>query len=49
MIDKSFKDLDERRKGIRENGRARLNSRRQEVIKLCDDQLLRIADQNLFE
>lgn len=49
VIDKSFKDLDERRKGIRENGRTRLDSRRQEVIKLCDEQLLRIAAPHLFE
>ncbi|MFC1995602.1 HNH endonuclease [Chloroflexota bacterium] len=34
-IDKSFEELDKRRKDIRENGLTRLNSRRQEVIKLC--------------
>ena len=45
----SFRKLDERRKEIRKNGRTRLNSRRQEVIKLCDDQLLWVADPNLFK
>ena len=46
IIDKSFEELDERRKEIRKSARIRLHNRRQEVIKLCDEQLLRVVDQN---
>jgi hypothetical protein len=44
MIGKYFRELDKRRKKVRENGRTRLNSRRQEVIRLCDDQLYRVSN-----
>ena len=42
-IDKSFEELDKRRKEIRENGLIRLRNRQQEVIKLCDEQLMRVT------
>jgi len=48
IIDKSFKELDKRRREIRGNGQIRLNNRRQEIIRLCDDQLLRVSDPTLF-